>query len=130
MSKRNMQMHDRYNLFDFQTRPVKKTDKWCQRKLVKGKIPTGDAPWGYIVTIPYCPESFKLLENVDGFIVRSKKHCGKLLLQVIKKKSDRQYGINSFIRQEENVSKRKRKNKKKTYRILNIKNFKKTGIKR
>ena len=124
MSKRNKRLQsDRCSLLDCEKRPVKKNDKWCQRKLFKGQIPVGDATWGYIVTIPYCPGRNTFLDNVDGYIVRSKKHCGNLLLQVVKKEDAPQYGVKSFTRQEPNVSKRKRKNKKKVYRILNIRNF-------
>lgn len=127
MSKRNKQLQsDRCSLLDCEIRPVKKTDKWCQRKLFKGQVPVGDAPWGYIVTIPYCPGQNTFLDNVDGYIVRSKKHCGNLLLQVVKKEYVPKYGVKSFARQEPNVSKRKRKNKKKLYRILNIRNFRKS----
>jgi hypothetical protein len=115
-------------LLDCKTRPVKKSDKWCQRKLVNGKVPVGNAPWGYIVAIPNCPEKYKLLENVDGYIVRSKKHCGDFLLQVIKKEDSPQYAINSFIRQEKCVSKKKRKAKKRFRHILNINNFRKIGV--
>ena len=129
MSKRNKQLQsDRCSLLDCEIRPVKKTDKWCQRKLFKGQVPVGDAPWGYIVTIPYCPKQNTFLDNVDGYIVRSKKHCGNLLLQVVKKEYAPKYGVKSFIRQEPNVSKRKRKNKKKLYRILNIRNLRKSEV--
>ena len=127
MSKRNKQLQsDRCSLLDCEIRPVKKTDKWCQRKLSKGQVPAGDAPWGYIVTIPYCPGQNTFLDNVDGYILRSKKHCESLLLQVVKKEYAPKYGVKSFARQEPNVSKRKRKNKKKLYRILNIRNFHKS----
>lgn len=127
MSKRNKQLQsDRCSLLECEIRPVKKTDKWCQRKKVKGEEPVGDAPWGYIVTIPYCPNQNTFLDNVDGYIVRSKKHCGNLLLQIVKKEYAPKYGVKSFARQETKVSKRKRKNKKKLYRILNIRNFSKS----
>ena len=127
MSKRNKQLQsDRYSLLDCEIRPVKKTDKWCQRKLAKGQIPAGDAPWGYVVTIPYVPNQNMFLDDIDGYIIRSKKHCGKLLLQVVKKDYAPKYGVKSFARQEPNVSKRKRRNKKKLYRILNIRNFRKS----
>lgn len=127
MSKRNKQLRsDRYSLLDCEIRPVQKTDKWCQRKLLKGQIPIGDAPWGYIVTIPYLPNQNIFLDNADGYIVRSKKHCGNLLLQVVKKDDAPKYGVKSFSRHELNASKRKRKNKKKIYRILNIRNFRKS----
>lgn len=124
MAKRKKQLQSaRYTLLDCEIRPVRKTDKWCQRKLIKGQLPTGEAPWGYVVTIPYLPHLNTFLDDVDGYIVRSKKHCGKLLLQVVKKDYAPQYGIKSFSRQEEYVCKKKRANKKKLYRILNIRNL-------
>ena len=107
-------------------RKVKKKEKWEIGTVPispKGQVPVGDAPWGYIVTISYCPGQNTFLDNIDGYIVRSKKHCGNLLLQVVKKEYATKYGVKSFARQEPNVSKRKRKNKKKLYRILNIRNF-------
>ena len=127
MSKRIKQSQmDRFSLSDFEMRPVQKTDKWCQKKLINGHIPVGDTPWGYIVTIPFVPNKNTFLDNVDGYIVRSKKHCGQLLLQVIMKEQSPKYGVKSFSRQEPNANKRKRKNKKKLYRILNIRNFHKS----
>lgn len=130
MSKRNKQLQsDRFSMLDYEIRPVKKTDKWCQKKIPKGQEPTGEAPWGYVATIPYVPNQDTFLDNVDGYIIRSKKHCGKLLLQVIKKDYAPKYGVKSFTRQEPNASKRKRKNKKKLYRILNIRNFRKSEYK-
>ena len=74
MAKRNkkQQQSNRYSLLDCEIRPVTKSDKWCQRKMPKGQIPVGDAPWGYVVTIPYCPNENTFLDNVDGYIVRTK----------------------------------------------------------
>lgn len=120
---------DRYSMQDCQMRPVTKSDKWCRKWLNKGQIPIGDAPWGYIVTIPYIPNQNTLLENMEEYyIVRCKKHCGNLFLQIVKRKrlEKREYGIKSFARNEPKASKKKRKNKKKLYRILNVRNFKKT----
>lgn len=130
MSNRNKQLQsDRYSLLDCEIRPVKKTDKWCQRKCPNGQIPVGDAPWGYVVTIPYLPKQNIFLDNVDGYIIRCKKHCGNLLLQVVKKDYAPNYGVKSYTRLELNVSRRKRRNKKKLYRILNIRNFRKSESK-
>lgn len=128
MAKQNkkQQQSNRYSLLECEIRPVTKADKWCQRKMPKGQVPVGDAPFGYVVTIPYCPNQNTFLDNIDGHIVRSKKHCGNLLLQVIKKDFAPKYGVKSFSRQEHNVSSRKRKNKKKLYRILNIRNLRKS----
>ena len=125
MANRNkkQQQSKRYSLLDCEVRPVTKSDKWCQRKMPEGQIPAGDAPWGYVVTIPYYPNQNTFLDNVEGYIVRTKKRCGKLLLQVIKKDYAPEYGVKSTARREPNASKRKRKNKKKLYRNLTIKNL-------
>lgn len=127
MSKRNkkqQQQSNRCSMNTFEVRPVTKSDKWCQIKIPRNGELIGDAPFGYIVTIPYLPNQKTFLENVDGYIVRTKKHCGMLLLQVIMKKGwTPAYGINSFTRHEPNASCNKRKNKKKLYRILNIRNL-------
>ncbi len=124
-NKKKQQQSNRYSLLDCEIRPVTKSDKWCQRKMPKGQIPVGDAPWGYVVTIPYCPNQNTFLDNVDGYIVRTKKHCDNLLLQVIKKSSAPEYGVKSNAGREPNASKRKRKNKKRLYRNLCIKNLNK-----
>lgn len=128
MAKRNkkQQQSNRYSLLDCEIRPVTKSDKWCQRKMPKGQIPVGNAPWGYVVTIPYCPNQNTFLDNVEGYIVRTKKHCGNLLLQVIKKDYAPEYGVKSSAKHEPNVSSRKRKNKKRLYRNLSIKNLNKS----
>lgn len=127
MSKRKKQLQsEKCYLLDCEMRPVTKSDKWCKRKMPKGQIPKGEAPWGYVVTIPYTPNQNTMLENVDGHIIRSKKHCGKLLLQIIKKDYAPQYGVASFIRKQSTSKKEKRKNKKKVYRIINIRNFRKS----
>lgn len=124
--RKKQQQSNRYSLLDCEIRPVTKYDKWFQRKMPKGQIPAGDAPWGYVVTISYSPNQNTFLDNVDGYIVRTKKHCGNLLLQVIKKDYSPEYGVKSTARREPNVSKRKRKNKKKLYRNLSIKNLNKS----
>lgn len=87
---------------------------------------SSEAPFGYIVTIPHCPNQNTILDDIDGYIVRSKKHCGKLLLQIIKKDWAPQYGVKSAARREPNARKEKRRNKKKLYRILSIKNLDKS----
>lgn len=130
MAKRNkeQQQSNRYSLLDCEVRPVTKADKWCQRKMHKGKELIGEAPFGYIVTIPYLPNQNTWLDNINGRIVRCKKHCGKLLLQIIENSSVPEYGVKSFTRYEPNVSRKKRK-KKKLYRILNIRNMNKSASK-
>lgn len=125
MSKRNkkQQQSSRYSLLECKIRPVTNADRWCQRKMPRGLVPVGDAPFGYVVTIPYCPNQNTILDDIDGYIIRSKKHCGNLLLQVIKKDFAPEYGVKSFTRNEPHASKKKRRNKKKLYRVLNIRNL-------
>ena len=124
-SKKQQQQSNRYSTTDCEIRPVTKNDKWCQRRVPRNGELVGDAPFGYIVTIPYLPNQNTFLEGIDGRIVRSKKHCGKLLLQVIMKNDDNpQYGIGSFTRHEPNRSaKNRKKSKTKIYRIWNIRNL-------
>lgn len=127
MAKRKKRINPK-SLKDCTTRPVKRSDKWCNTPVgINGKVPSGDAPYGFIVTIPYCPEKNTLLDNIDGVIVRSKKHMGNLLLQVVKTEDAPKYGVKSFARHEPNAGKRKRDKKNKLYRILNIRNFRKSG---
>ena len=128
MAKRNkkqQQQSNRCSSTDCEIRPVTKSDKWCQRRVPRNGQLVGEAPFGYIVTIPYLPNQNTFLDDINGRIVRSKKHCGKLLLQVIMKSEDNpQYGVGSFARHEPNVSVyKRRRNKKKLYRILNIRNL-------
>ncbi|MDE5830459.1 MAG: hypothetical protein K2H53_01940, partial [Clostridia bacterium] len=126
--KKKRQQSNRYSLLECEIRTVtkSKSDSWCKRKMPKGLIPAGDAPWGYVITIPYCPNQNIFLDDVDGYIVRTKMHCGNLLLQVIKKDSAPEYGVKSAAKLEPNVSSEKRKNKKKMYRVLSIKNLNKS----
>lgn len=120
MAKQNKKSQvDKFSLADCKIRPVNKADKWCWRRSANPK--DQEARWGYIVTLPYTPKQNTLLECVDGHIVRTKKHCDKLMLQIIKKDDAPSYGLKSFARKEPNKSKKKRRNKKKLHRILNIK---------
>ena len=130
---------NKYSFLECEPRPVEKQEKWCQRKMKNGEIPVGKAPWGYIMTIPFIPGQNTLLESVDGVIVRSKIHCGMLLVQVVKKDNAPEYGVKSFSRQDDNTKqkeskeknkkkgkkKNKRKNIKKHHRIININNLNK-----
>ena len=127
MAKQNnqQQQSNSCSLHDCEIRPVTKADKWCERKMPKGEE-SSEAPFDYIVTIPYCPNQNTILKDIDGYIVRSKKHCGKLLLQIIKKDCAPQYGVKSAARHEPNARKGRRRNKKKLYRILSIKNLDKS----
>lgn len=68
-------------------RPVTRLrkDSWCMRKgYSQGKVPKGEAPWGYIVLIPI-PMCDMNLISVNGYIVRAKKACNGCfyLLQVV-----------------------------------------------
>lgn len=123
MYKRNKQLQaDRYSLLNCEIRPVTESDKWCHH----GLIPAEDeAPWGYVITIPYSNNQNLILENVDGYIIRSKKHCGKLLLQVVRRKFAPKYGVESYERQHVNGGV-KPKRRKKNSQILNIRNFRKS----
>lgn len=114
MTKRNkkQQQSDRCSLLECEVRPVTKSDKWCERRKPKNQEVVGDAPFGYIIAIPYCPKQNVFLDNVDGYIIRSKKHCGQLLLQVVKKGKGPQYGVKSSGRKEPNTSKKEKKQKK------------------
>lgn len=127
MAKRNKQMQS-CNLSEFARRPVNQKDRWCKKVLQNGHIPEGYAPWGYVITVPFLPNCNTFLQDVNGYIVRTKKHCGCLLLQVVMKPaSPQQYGVKSFSRLEPaSKTKRKNKNKKKRYRVIHIRNLGKT----
>ncbi len=76
-----------YSLRNCWRRPVttSKEDSWCMRLgYSQGKIPKGEAPWGYIVLIPV-PMCDMNLISVNGYIVRAKKACNGqfYLLQVV-----------------------------------------------
>ena len=118
MSKRKSQLKsDGSLLFEYKWRPVTSKDEWCKRKS-RGQV-FGDAPWGYVVTIPYIPNENKELGSFGGYIVRCKKREGKLLLQVVKKGRGPKYWIRSFTtKKEANVSPKASKTKQ--YRIINI----------
>lgn len=125
--KKQQQQSKRYSLLDWEKRPVTMSDKWCKKRIPRNGIIEGEAPFGYIITIPYLPNKSRLLEDVNGRIIRSKKHCGNFLLQVIPKKNGvPEYGISSFAWQEAKVKGSKKvRNKKKFNRILNVRNLKK-----
>ena len=123
------QQSNRYSLLESEIRPVTESDIWCRRKMPKGRIPAGDDPWGYVITIPYCPNQNTFLDYVDGYIIiRTKKDGDNFLLQVIEKKSAPNYGIKAYgieaaTKLEPNASSKKRKNKN----ILSIKNLTKSA---
>lgn len=122
----NQYLKSNVSILDCERRPVTLADKWCQHKSPsKDWEPVGNAPWGYVVTIPYLPNKNTYLSDVQGYIVSAKKHCGKLLLQVIEKDYAPQYGVKSFPR-DARLSKTKRKKNRKFFRILNIRNFAKS----
>lgn len=109
---------------NWEMRPVTKKDRWCKIRIPPNKELVGNAPFGYIVTIPYIPNKNIQLGNiVEGTIVRTKKHCGKFLLQVIPNTVSAvyfKYEVDSYTRNESFVNKRKRR-KGKLYRIINVK---------
>ena len=107
MSERNQQLQsDRYSLLDCERRPVNENDKWCYQSDI--------FPWGEVVTIPFVPAQNMVLKDVGGHIIRSKKHRGNLLLQVVKTDLAPKYGVKSFRRLDSVAS------------ILNIRNFDKS----
>lgn len=131
-TKKKRQQSNRYSLIDFtcERRPVTTKDKWCHKRQPKyDGQPIGDAPYGYVVTVPYLPNTSTFLDDVDGRIIRCKKRGNKLLLQVIPNTFDvPQYGIDSFSRLEPNRNAyNRRKKKDQLYRILNIRNLRKSG---
>lgn len=111
---KKQQQSNRFSLLDCDVRPVTKADKWCRHRMPEGDV--GNAPFGYVVTIPYCPNKNTVLDNVDGYIVRTKKYKGNLLLQVIKKDFAPEYGVKSTSR----------RRKKQNERIMSIKNLHKS----
>lgn len=107
------------SLQDCEVRLVTKDDKWCCIKSYRGDEPHSEAPDGYVVIIPYIPKKDLKLEGMEGYhIIRSKKYCGKLMLQVVKKAQAPQYGISA---NERRVSKKGKK--KRNIHILNIRNL-------
>jgi hypothetical protein len=113
---------------EYEIREVADTDKWCKRRIPREGVPEIDAPFGYVITLPSCPSENTILDNIKGYvIVRKKKRFGKVMLQVIKKEQAPQYGIKSGARQEPKKGKKKRRNKKKLNRIINVKNLSKSG---
>lgn len=116
---KKQQPSNHYSLSSCEKRPVTKKDTWCERKgMLNGIVPSGVAPWGYVVTIPYCPNQNTYLEEVDGIIVRTKRHCGKLLLQVVEKDNSPKYGVKSTA-----ITKKGSQNKKGRARIVGIRNL-------
>ncbi|MBO5478427.1 MAG: hypothetical protein J6A04_01735 [Clostridia bacterium] len=124
MAKRNksQQRSNRYSIQDYDIRPVTQKDTWCLTRTKNGEIPPGKFPFGYIVTIPYIPSQTLPLEDVDGYIVRTKKHCGTFMLQIIGKEIARHYNINSFSVQPSRMGNKKH-SKNKLCRVLNIRNL-------
>lgn len=124
MAKRN-KSQQRSNKFSFQecdVRPVTENDKWCLRKLKDGRIPPGKEPYGYIVTVPFLPDAILNFGDIEGRIVRTKKHCGTFMLQIIRNDDERNYALNSYSIPSSRSGKKKR-NKKKRSRILHVSNL-------
>ena len=113
---------------DFESiRPATVRDKWCR---IRECVPDGKAPYGYVVTIPAPNNNVKIVPNfgVENYhIIRCKKHCNKLLLQIVPStrymypRAD--YGVASGTR--DVLKKKKGKRQKKTRRILNVRNLNK-----
>lgn len=128
MSKKNKSQQRKSNspsVTEPTIRPVTEADKWCLiRKPFNGKVINSTAPYGYVMTIPYIPNQFENLGNVDGFVIRTKKHCGCFLLQIIPKETAREYGINSYA-----IPTPSQRNKKRHSRIVHMLNSEK-GMKK
>lgn len=118
------------DLSQFERRPVKESDKWCVHDGFKtGHVRPGSAPWGYIVTIPYLPNKDSMLSGIDGCIVRTKKHCGNLLLQILpSENSPAVYGVQSFGRNEPRLGKAKKRQRKQLFRVFHPRNLAKNGL--
>ena len=116
MSKRAKKQKQRpisYLNQDFKIRPVKSSDKWCRFKPIIDETYDHDAPYGYIITIPFIPHKKLPLEDMNGYIIRTKKHCGSFLLQVVKKDllwSSPDYFINSYMAETKKKHRRKQHN--------------------
>lgn len=124
--KKKKQQKSKGCIAEYEMRKVEDRDKWCKRRLPKDDMPQCEAPFGYVITVPSCPSENTVLDNVKGYvIIRSKKHLGKVMLQVVKKEKAPQYGIKSGARQEKK-GKKKRRNKKKLNRIISVKNLRKS----
>ncbi|MFR2535002.1 MAG: hypothetical protein ACLS95_07260 [Clostridia bacterium] len=85
---------------DFEVRLVDKSDTWCYFKSYLNSDYDFNAPYGYIVDIPYIPKNtLSLADFIPGIIIRTKKQKGHFLLQVVKLgNSDLSYGICSYMR--------------------------------
>ena len=124
MAKKNKSQQRKSNkpsVAEPQLSPVTEEDKWCLiKKPYDGGTINSEAPYGYVMTIPYIPSMYQNLGNVDGYVVRTKKHCGNFLLQIIPKETAREYGINSYA-----TPTPSRRNKKKHSRIVHMLNSEK-----
>lgn len=124
MAKKNKSQQRQSNkpsVTEPQLRPATEKDKWCLiKKPFNGAVCNTKAPYGYVMTIPYIPSQLQDLGNVDGFVVRTKKHCGCFLLQIIPKETAREYCINSYA-----IPKPSRRNKKRHSRIVHMLNSEK-----
>ncbi len=124
-SKSSKQYLPKYSFTESEMRPVTEKDKWCLRRDFPPNVPIPHPKWGYVLTIPFIPNQLQTcLEGVDGYIIRSKLHCRKLLLQVIPKRYAPAYGITSVPVQHPKI-KGKKFNKKNLARILNVRNLRK-----
>ena len=126
MAKRNksQQRSTKYSAKEREVRPVTESNTWCLFKKPRdGIVLNPKAPYGYVVTIPYIPNQLKKIGNVNGYIVRTKKHCGSFLMQVISRETAREYGIQSY-----SIPMPSRRNKKKHSRIMHMLNLEK-GLK-
>lgn len=89
MFERNEQMTSgKSSWTSYKQRPATKSDKWCRQTMpqwYQDKDEDGD-DIGFIVTVPCQVNGSVHLGDIGGFIVRSKKISGLLLLQVVPSK--------------------------------------------
>ena len=112
-------------------RPVTKQDKWCRFHSDLARKMNDEAPFGYVVTIPKWYH--KLGFMFKGKVLRTKLYKKTLYLQVSASRRDIVDEIGYFL----NIDTRqvikkngKKKSKKSTSRVLNVRNSYKDLIRR
>lgn len=96
MFERNEQMTSgKSSWTDHKRRPATKSDKWCRQTMPQWyqDMDEDGGNIGFIVAVPCIIEGTVDLGQIGGFIVRSKKIGGQLLLQVVSNKKQPKYTI-------------------------------------
>lgn len=94
MSERNEQLKSGEDSWtNYKQRPATKSDKWCRQTMPKWYQDENEDDIGFIVTVPCKVNGTVNLGRIDGFIVRSKKIGGLLLLQVVPSEKILRYTI-------------------------------------